>query len=73
MKKIKILRTIALFLLFNIVLAFSIERTAYVLREKEGTNTWDNFKQLEPDSVDIVFIGTSHQFCTINPDLLYEE
>ena len=42
MKKTKIFKNIALFLLFNIVLAFSIERVAYVLREKEGTNTWDN-------------------------------
>ena len=68
MKKTKIFKNIALFLLFNIVLVFSIERVAYVLREKEGTNTWDNFKVLEPDSVDVIFIGTSHQFSTINPD-----
>jgi hypothetical protein len=73
MKKSNILKSIALFLLFNIVLVLSIDRMAYVLREKEGTNTWDNFEALEPDSVDVIFIGTSHQFCTINPDLLYEE
>ena len=53
---------------FVVILAIS-----YVLREKEGTNIQDNFKQLEPDSVDMIFIGSSHQFCTINPDLLYEE
>ena len=73
MKIIKKLRTAVLFLLFVAVLEVSIGRTAYVFREKEGTNTWDNFKELEPDSVDVIFIGTSHQFCTINPDLLYEE
>lgn len=73
MQKSKTLRTIVLFLLFNVVLAFSIGHMAYVFREKEGTNTWDNFKQLERDSLDIVFIGTSHQFCTINTYLLYEE
>ena len=65
--------SIILFLLFWAVLIPSVLRISYVLREKEGTNIQDNFKQLEPDSVDVIFIGTSHQFCTINPDLLYEE
>lgn len=65
--------TIILFLLFWAVLIPALFRISYILREKEGTNIQDNFKQLEPDSVDMVFIGTSHQFCTINPDLLYEE
>ncbi len=65
--------TIILFLLFWAVLIPAVLRISYVLREKEGTNIQDNFKQLEPDSVDMVFIGTSHQFCTINPDLLYDE
>lgn len=62
-----------LFLLFWAVLIPAILRISYVLREKEGTNIQDNFKQLERDSVDMVFIGSSHQFCTIDPDLLYEE
>ncbi|MBR6664546.1 MAG: hypothetical protein IKL22_02380 [Lachnospiraceae bacterium] len=64
---------IILFLLFWAVLIPAVLRISYVLREKEGTNIQDNFKQLERDSVDVVFIGSSHQFCTINPDLLYEE
>lgn len=64
---------IILFLLFWAVLIPAVLRISYVLREKEGTNIQDNFKQLERDSVDMVFIGSSHQFCTIDPDLLYEE
>lgn len=64
---------IILFLLFWAILIPAVFRISYVLREKEGTNIQDNFKQLEPDSVDMIFIGSSHQFCTINPDLLYEE
>ena len=73
MKNIRKWRTAILFILFVVVLAISIDRVAYVSREKEGTHTWDNFKELEPDSVDMIFIGTSHQFCTIDPDLLYDE
>lgn len=64
---------IILFLLFWAILIPAVLRISYVLREKEGTNIQDNFKQLERDSVDVIFIGSSHQFCTINPDLLYEE
>lgn len=73
MRKREKLRTIMLFLLFAGALIISIWRISYVLREKDGTNIQDNFRQLERDSVDVVFIGTSHQFCSINPDLLCEE
>lgn len=62
-----------LFLLFWAVLIPAVFRISYILREKEGTNIQDNFKQLERDGVDMVFIGSSHQFCSIDPDLLYEE
>ena len=73
MKSMKKVRTVVLFLLFTAFLIISVNRAAYVLREKEGTHVWDQFQQLAPDSVDVIFIGTSHQFCTIDPDLLYEE
>lgn len=65
--------TLILFLLFWAVLVPAVFRISYVLREKEGTNIQDNFKQLERDSVDMVFVGSSHQFCSIDTDLLYEE
>ncbi len=73
MKIGKITKNIILSILFVGLLAISMMRIFYVMREKENTNIWDNFNQLEEDSVDLVFIGTSHQFCTIDPDLLYEE
>ena len=65
--------TIVLSLLFVVAMALSLWRISYVLREKEYTNIQDNFMQLERDSMDMIFIGSSHQFCTISPDLLYEE
>jgi len=69
----KILKTGILFVLFSAILIGSVLRISYVLREKDGIFVWDNFKQLEKDSIDVIFIGSSHQFCTINTDLLYEE
>ncbi len=71
-KREKIFRII-LFLLFGVVMVVALWRMTYVLREKELASVQDNFRQLEKDSVDVVFIGNSHQFCSINPDLLYEE
>lgn len=65
--------TIVLLVLFVVAMGLSLWHITYVLREKEYTNIQDNFMQLERDSVDMVFIGTSHQFCSIDPDLLYEE
>lgn len=60
-------------LLFFVLLYFVLERVNYVLRQKENTDVHDNFAALERDSVDTIFIGTSHQFCSVNTDLLYEE
>lgn len=50
-----------------------MQRTTYVFREKENTAMHDRFMALERDSVDIVFVGTSHQFCSISTDILYSD
>lgn len=44
-----------------------------MLRDKSNGLVQDRFAQLEKDSVDLVFIGTSHQFCSIDPDIIYNE
>lgn len=72
MKKKVILNTI-LFILFVAGLVALLFRANYVLRQKDYSGVQDNFAKLEKDSMDIIFVGTSHQFCTIDPDLLYEE
>lgn len=33
----------------------------------------DNFMQYEKGQLDTIFIGSSHQFCTISPSILFEE
>ncbi len=45
----------------------------FVFRNKEYEGAQDKFARWNPEHADIVFIGTSHQFCSINPDLLYDE
>lgn len=73
MKVWKIIKNAVVFLLLIAGLVFSIFRLSEVMRDKENPAVQDSFAALEPDSVDVVFIGTSHQFCSINPDLLAEE
>lgn len=73
MKIGKIIRNGIVFVLFVFAVFWGILRITELVRFKEYTGIQDNFAALEPDSVDTVFIGTSHQFCSINPDLLYEE
>uniref|UniRef100_UPI0040575539 hypothetical protein n=1 Tax=Acetatifactor sp. TaxID=1872090 RepID=UPI0040575539 len=72
MKK-KIVINSILFLLFCAGLFVLLERTNFVLRHKEYAGVQDKFAQLPEDSVDLVFVGSSHQFCSINPDLLFYE
>ena len=71
MKK-KIINTI-LFLSFLAGLFVILFRADFVLRQKEYAGAQYMFANLEPDTVDVVFIGNSHQFCSINTEILYYE
>lgn len=71
MKK-KIINAI-LFLSFLVGLLIILFRMDFVLRQKEYAGAQYMFANLEPDTVDVVFIGSSHQFCSIDPDILYYE
>jgi len=65
--------TAILFGLFILALAISLIKITRVMQEKEAARVQEAFGDMEKDSVDVVFIGSSHQFCSINPDLLYED
>lgn len=71
MKK-KIINTI-LFLTFFAGLFVILFRLDFVLRQKEFGGAQYMFSRLEDDSVDVVFVGNSHQFCSISPEILYGE
>lgn len=73
MKKTKVIKNIILTALFLILSTILISRIMYVCREKSDNWRQDNFSRLPKDSIDVIFIGTSHQFCSINTDLLYDE
>lgn len=61
------------FIIFNAILALCLIGANLVLRNKEYEGCQDMFVKWKPDHADIVFIGNSHQFCTIDTDLLYSE
>lgn len=66
-------KEIILFILFNAALISLLLIMNFVFRNKEYEGAQDKFAAWKPGKADIVFIGTSHQFCTISPDILYDE
>ena len=69
----KFLINTVLFVLFVAGLLGILSRANFVLRHKEYAGVQDKFAELPEDSVDIVFVGSSHQFCSISPEILYDE
>lgn len=67
------IKNIILTVVFLAILTLLLSRIMYICREKSDNWRQDCFARLPKDSVDIIFIGTSHQFCSINTDLLYDE
>lgn len=59
------------FIIFNAILLLLLAGADKVLRNKEYEGAQDMFVKWNPARADIVFIGNSHQFCTIDTDLLY--
>ena len=72
MKK-HVLRNGLLFLIFLVGMFLLLTRLDFVLRQKEYAGVQDYFAKIPKDSIEIVFVGNSHQFCSISPEVLYEE
>lgn len=63
-------------LIFSIFLAglfLVLSKVDFVLRQKQYAGMQDNFAKFEKGSMEIVFIGNSHQFCSISTEILAEE
>ena len=69
----KRIRSILILILFCAVLFFCLVRINYVVRDKQNSGVWDKFEAFDKDSIDVIFVGTSHQFCSVNPEQLYED
>lgn len=69
MRYLKIFRNVFLFLLFWVILGYSILGIRQITWQKEDLEQY-YFAQQAPDSVDLVFIGSSHQYCSIDPNLI---
>lgn len=72
MNKKTIIRLIRIIVCIAVFVALFL-RIVYVVRDKQYTSVQDNFRQLKKDSVNVVFIGQSHCFCSIDPNILAEE
>lgn len=66
----KWVRMLVLGIVFCALFIGMMQRTTYVFGQKENSEMHDRFMALERDSVDTIFVGTSHQFCSISTDIL---
>lgn len=71
--KRKVVINAILFVLFVAGLVVILYRANFVLRHKEYAGVQDKFAEMPENSIDVVFIGSSHQFCSISPEILYDE
>ncbi|MBR3469701.1 MAG: hypothetical protein IKH28_08410 [Lachnospiraceae bacterium] len=69
----KVLRNIVLTIIFIAILCFGLFWLDRIFLLKDTGGVQLRFSSLKRDSVDTVFVGTSHLFCGIDPDILYEE
>ena len=80
MKRTFIIRTIKLFLLTIALCAvlFGVQqilrhKCIYLLDETPETEMWEQFYELDKNSIDMVFVGNSHVYNAINPAVIYEK
>lgn len=73
MNKYKPLKYTVILIAFLCLLWVGLSYVTWVVRDKSLTNVWEIFRHQKKNSVDVVFLGTSHQFCSINADILAEE
>ncbi|MCR5254916.1 MAG: hypothetical protein K6D96_03220 [Acetatifactor sp.] len=69
----KITKIIVLFMIFMCILGLALIRLNSVMSVKAAEAVQKRFSEFERDSCDVVFVGNSHQFCSIDPMLLKDE
>lgn len=75
-KRVKnISKNIILFILFFTALMFVVKYVLDVLEWKDGygLKTWDEFYEIPKNSVDVMCYGSSHNMCTINHGIMYND
>lgn len=74
-KILKALRNVVLAAVFVAALYVSVHYVLSVLEWKDGygLRNWDEFYDLPKDSADILCYGSSHNMCTVNHGLLWNE
>lgn len=73
----KIIKVIVFFLITIILLVYSgrlLREKSLSSQGKEKTTLWnEEYAQLEQDTVDALFLGSSHNYCSLNPLLLFHK
>ncbi|MDO4261574.1 MAG: hypothetical protein Q4C82_05805 [Eubacteriales bacterium] len=75
-KKIGIVVKVFIFLALLLLMVYGINRTLtpkYLYRNGRSTNTYAGFYEMEPETVDVLLLGSSHTQCALNPQDIYDE
>ena len=72
MKKGRVAGNFIKVVLMLAVLALLLARVWYVVRPKELCSVQDNFRNYPKNTAEVVFIGQSHCFCSVDPNLVAE-
>ncbi len=73
----KVVSSLLLLLIFVLVYSY-IGSTFKQAADKNKTNPWDksrfhDFYAMKKDSLDLLFIGSSHSYCTFDPEIIDQE
>ncbi len=55
------------------VFAVLFARVCYVVRQKELCSVQDNFRHYPKNTAEVIFIGQSHCFCSVDPNLIADK
>jgi len=72
-KVIKAVLSFLLFAAFVAALYFGLKRANILFMHKDSGMLQYNFGNLERDTLETVFVGNSHQFCSIDTEILANE
>jgi len=79
MRKLVMAKRILGILCFSILFALLFQAASHLLMHKQVEGRWDmtskvvGFFNEEPNSFDVLFFGSSHMYCSVNPAVLKQE
>ena len=69
-KSINSIKFVIFFILFIFIFFFFLKIGEAFIQDRKNTSRWYAYKQLPENSLDMLFMGNSHSFCSIDPTIV---